>query len=340
MAMSYILNLQQWKYIEDCTKGEIVRNDIKTWNKTQWPALRNAGLLQYEGVGQSPGNWQARQLPSIRIINESLYGTSELLTSFDGTGIFKNSLSKTSSFKKWWHTDQNLKLIPAPELLEEIDDDFFKDLSFERFEEMPSYLPTNCTVQSILHLIESEPVYTGGFCCIPKSHRKYINEHKKGIDRGNKRGIDLEEDSLLEDNGISLRLNEGDCVFFYSFLVHQNHHPLKSSYCKKTLPDKFKIQEVRMVIYVCITPFNTDDENEKNKIISSRIEAVKNGYTTTHEANIIAKNSVSKIGFKTYKIKEELTTPDYCKIQKVNKYEYALITGTNPTKLDKEEYDL
>ncbi len=339
---------KQWKYIEDCTKGEILRNDIKTWDKTEWPALRNAGLLQYEGVGQSPGNWQARQLPSIRIINESLYGTSELLTSFDGTGIFKNCLTKTNSFKKWWHTDQNLNLIPAPELLDEIDDDFFQDLTFERINEIPIPLPSNCTVQGILHLIESDPVYTGGFCCIPKSHRKYMEEveatqkHPLGLDdRGNKRGIDLEEwDSLLEENGIALKLDEGDFVLFYSFLAHQNHHPLKSAYHKRTLPEKFRNQEVRMVIYICIAPFDTNDKNERNKIIKSRIEAVKNGYTTTHEPNVIAVNAKSKIGFKVNKIKEELMTPEYCKIQKVNKLCYALITGTDPSKLNKEEYEL
>jgi hypothetical protein len=98
-----------WEWLAALGTG-IQRNDSSTWTNDRWPRNFN-GIIQRYRIGHAPFVWQARTNSNVIGVFEKIWGTNELLTSFDAIGILRpvemvSDLEHTSS---WFHTDQSPK---------------------------------------------------------------------------------------------------------------------------------------------------------------------------------------------------------------------------------------
>lgn len=106
-----------WDYL---SQFGVERNDKSTWN---WEDPYRKGIVpgliqcstndwppQGKGIGHSEFLWFCRSLPKIKQIYSAVWGTDELITSFDGCCIHKpweyNDAWKYTD-KTWYHLDQN-----------------------------------------------------------------------------------------------------------------------------------------------------------------------------------------------------------------------------------------
>lgn len=98
-----------WEWLAALGTG-IQRNDSSAWANDRWPRNFN-GIIQRYRIGHAPFVWQARTNSNVIGVFEKIWGTNELLTSFDAIGILRpvemvSDLEHTSS---WFHTDQSPK---------------------------------------------------------------------------------------------------------------------------------------------------------------------------------------------------------------------------------------
>ena len=98
-----------WEWLAAFGTG-IQRNDPSTWTNDRWPENFN-GIIQRYRIGHAPFIWQARTNPNVIGVFAEIWGTNELLTSFDAMCILRpaemvNGLEYSPS---WFHTDQSPK---------------------------------------------------------------------------------------------------------------------------------------------------------------------------------------------------------------------------------------
>lgn len=109
------LNLT-WKYLETLGTG-IKRDDPSTWNNERWPTCAHGGIIPSNGVGHSEAQWFIRSVPAIKESFAAIWGTDDLLVSYDGMAIWRpTSLDpswKTNQGAAWLHVDQNALLRPG-----------------------------------------------------------------------------------------------------------------------------------------------------------------------------------------------------------------------------------
>ena len=75
---------KQWDFMEALGTG-VDRNDPATWDHEQWyPGGPGSGIMGNFGVGQNSAMWHVRGVPKVKQVFADIYGTDELLTSFDG----------------------------------------------------------------------------------------------------------------------------------------------------------------------------------------------------------------------------------------------------------------
>lgn len=101
-----------WDYLEHASEKmeiPIYRNKPKSWRTYEEYFAEKSMLLQKYGVGHAQHLWNLRQNPKIIKVFESIYQTSDLATSFDGTsfGLPHEQTKIKPSIEKWFHTDQN-----------------------------------------------------------------------------------------------------------------------------------------------------------------------------------------------------------------------------------------
>eukprot|EP00298_Acanthocystis_sp_HF-20_P010816 c19064_g1_i1.p1 GENE.c19064_g1_i1~~c19064_g1_i1.p1 ORF type:complete len:358 (-),score=168.44 c19064_g1_i1:54-1037(-) len=99
------LHSKFWNFIEKFNP-QISRSDSKTWNNN-WPDIADKGMITAPFVAHADFMWQAREicLP----VYEKLWGTSDLLTSFDRCNAFRPPSvdPKWKTTGGWYHVDQN-----------------------------------------------------------------------------------------------------------------------------------------------------------------------------------------------------------------------------------------
>eukprot|EP01133_Synstelium_polycarpum_P013335 gene13335-15682_t len=89
-----------WKWIEDFKTG-VKRDKPKTWTNDMWPANIH-GIFQHYALGQQQFVWDIRTEQAIIDVFTQIYGTDELLVSFDGGNLSRPGHSS----KPWPHFDQ------------------------------------------------------------------------------------------------------------------------------------------------------------------------------------------------------------------------------------------
>lgn len=93
-----------WDWFEGFGTG-IDRNSPSTWGNDRWPPNIH-GIFQHYRAGHTNFAWGARGLPEVIQLFASLWGTKELLVSFDGFNLSKPSSLTGRSSRPWPHVDQ------------------------------------------------------------------------------------------------------------------------------------------------------------------------------------------------------------------------------------------
>lgn len=269
-----------WKFIEDSdASGNIRCEDVSTWEDNRgeegrgWPAGREDGILHSRGIGQSELLWYLRSLPALKQVFADIWGTDQLVCSFDGAGVFRpygNNHSWKTSKTNWFHVDQaHLKR------------------------------GLHC-VQGLLTLKEATPA-TGGFVVVPGSHR-FHNDVLKNY-RATKSGwnyISLRPNDpvLCEgDNGPRMVCAcAGDLLLWDSRTVHCNTLPLQED---KALLNGADL--IRAVAYMCMTPAAWCQA----ETVAQREHAFRRGVTTSHWPHEFHAMNVQRLGSSYFTLTEE-----------------------------------
>lgn len=135
-----------WDFLENQVPGSSVkRNDPESWIPSSgWTPSISTGLLNGLGFGQSKFMWHSRLLPKVSEIFEAIWGTDDLIVSFDGGNVFRPWRYRPDYVTRsaWWHLDQN------------------------GASESSS---TKRSIQGLLSYYDATES-TGGLCVIPRSH--------------------------------------------------------------------------------------------------------------------------------------------------------------------------
>ena len=124
-----------WDYLEELDTG-IKRDDRDTWDDDRWPTAVHGAILPSYGIGHSAAQWFIRDAGKVHSCFAQVWGTDDLLVSFDGVSIWRpwtyQSRWRTNEGASWLHIDQH-----------------------------PLGRPGKHCVQGLVNLIESTPM-TGG----------------------------------------------------------------------------------------------------------------------------------------------------------------------------------
>jgi len=241
-----------WDWMEGLGSG-IDRNDINTWINKNWPskARFGTGVIHTCGVGQSDAQWYIRTRPPVREVFENIWNTKELLTSFDGFAAWRpwhaNEVAsqwKTSS--SWFHVDQN----PATNVGKEC-------------------------FQAQVTLTSATP-QTGGFTCIPGSHKMFPEFHEpfkkcnQKLWRLNFKGI--RKHPVQKMDRIQVCCEAGDMIVWDSRTMH-------ASTCAFEEPNTSPNELLRCTSFICMTPRL---QSLTESFLGKRAAAVSNYVTTSH----------------------------------------------------------
>lgn len=94
---------EAWLWLESLDTG-ISRNDPTSWGDEKWPTSFR-GIINTLEVSHQDFVWRIRQHPSVLKVFEALWGTNELLSSFDSINILKPGQHESST-DSWLHVDQ------------------------------------------------------------------------------------------------------------------------------------------------------------------------------------------------------------------------------------------
>lgn len=193
-----------WDYLENLNTG-INRHNYHTWNNDKWPPVVQGGILTSHGIGQSNVQWFIREKK--RVINSfaRIWDTNNLLTSFDGIGIFRP-----------WKLNYQWK-IP------QYDSPLY-------INQHPIHRPGLQCVQGLVNLLPMDES-SGGLVLIPKSHLDFPNLITKYPNRISNIPLNTDyfkypqNDPLLINNKnkpIMCHLEVGDMLLWDARTIHNS----------------------------------------------------------------------------------------------------------------------
>lgn len=250
-----------WSFCQGIN-SDIKRGDPNTWS-SRWPAHPGNGIFSSFGFNHSQFCWQTRCLAAVKKAFASIWGTNDLLVSFDAGNVFRpwkvNPLWLTDS--NWWHVDQNSIIGPERQ--------------------------GRVCVQGFVTYYDATEV-TGGLCVIPGSH-KYHSEVCARADSAKFKmdyvSIRPSDPLLQENDGVLVLAKAGDLILWDSRTVHCNTHALNPSppaHSTSTLAEHATHEDnkdiIRLVSYVCMLPRSLATQ----KVIESRKAAFLSRTPTSH----------------------------------------------------------
>lgn len=231
--------------LENMVTDGIDRNNPKTFTKANRPGICSVGIIKdyKSGFAHSRTAYTARKLS--RPVFQSIYGTDDLQTSFDGGSVYPNwkFMPKEKTKGSWLHIDQGHHM---------------KDIS--------------CT-QALVTLLPAD-ITTGSLLVAPKSHLRH-SDILKELKSTKKNYIPLNKDieehkKIVQDCGLHLvTAKAGSIILWNSKVIHSNT-------CALVKPTSEKAY-LRLAIYVCMTPSRKDENT-----LSIRKEVIDNQYQTNH----------------------------------------------------------
>ncbi len=239
-----------WDFLENATKSfdvPIKRSDPTSW-KSFWELYPKHGmLLQQWGIGHAQFLWDVRQNKKVIDIFRVLWGTDDLLVSFDGASFgFPPEVTRRGHFKgnTWYHFDQRL---------------------------------SDSSLRSVQSWVTALDVNKGdATLSVVQGSHKYHSEFARKFDLQNQKAdwyrlTPEQMDWVLEKERtkkIDITCRAGDIVLWDSRTIHMGKEPLKTR----------NNQNFRCVAYLCYTPreWATESDLKKKRL------AFKNLRTTTH----------------------------------------------------------
>lgn len=240
-----------WRWAESVGDGTLSRHDESTWT-TSWPVAVDGGVMPWQGSGQSEFAWFIRSRPALGNVYASLWGTDELLVSFDAVSAWRP-----------WGRDLDWK----PNFRE-------KDGGWFHVDQCPDRNTFEC-VQGLVDILGTDAAGGGGFTVVPRSHvlfGSWRTDHSDLVDTF--MGGDYFEppqDHTCLQKAIVPRTCPGDIVLWDSRTMHCSSPGPEP-------PQTWNSRLARLVSYVCFTPAVRADEHCLNR----RRTAVRDGITMTH----------------------------------------------------------
>jgi len=101
-----------WDMLEALLPGKLSRNNPETWRDSNWP-IASRGLIHRYGAPHSPVAWAGRTHPGVLKAWEIVWGTKELITSYDAVGmmrpveVLKKLGEEVPKLGYWAHVDHD-----------------------------------------------------------------------------------------------------------------------------------------------------------------------------------------------------------------------------------------
>lgn len=263
-----------WDFAEKA-RPKVSRKSPATWNRPDWLPSEMNGILGQFGFAHSDFCWTTRTLPGVHTAFSNVWGTKNLIVSYDGGNAFRPWKYNPDWITEggWWHVDQNS----------------LKDGHHGRV-----------CVQGLVSYYDATDE-TGGLCVIPKSHLQHDQLCRRTPLA--RMGMDFIEilptDPILDMDKILVCAKAGDLLLWDSRTVHCNSPALLSNIQNHFLANPYSGTPVddgnwdivRLVGYVCMLPFSHAPE----KVIEQRKEAFIHHIATNHWPNLpIVFNQLSK----------------------------------------------
>ena len=232
----------------------ITRNNTSSHQNANWPGIFSVGVFKdnTSGLAHSRFAWECRA--AARPVFQHIWGTDELITAFDGVGLFRDwgkRELKTSKTKRLWpHVDQGNNI--------------------------GSHF--HC-IQGFINLLPADE-YTGGFVVARRSHLHHAElMQKQTKNSANYLPMDFSSPQIqafmhkfpLE----FVHATAGSIVLWDSRLVHSNTHAAKN---KPRAPDPRTPNLLRAVAYVTLMP----KSRQTNKDHDMRQRMFAEGAQTNH----------------------------------------------------------
>jgi ectoine hydroxylase-related dioxygenase (phytanoyl-CoA dioxygenase family) len=232
-----------WAFMREVAGWRQGRPSTWTDESIMHMGLPTKGLVNGRGAGQSDLSWLVRTRPRVRKAFEKIWGTEELITSFDGLNIFRpwhHGFQKTIG--GWFHVDQGRET-----------------RGFQ-------------CVQGLVSLFDQGPD-TGGLVVLPGSHKHH--DALCELARDTTEYIELPQDSKLlqaePQGGLLVACRAGDLVLWDSRTVHCNAPASVPPMCP---PGRL----LRAAVYVCMTPRSWATEQD----LERRRQSYELRVTTSH----------------------------------------------------------
>jgi ectoine hydroxylase-related dioxygenase (phytanoyl-CoA dioxygenase family) len=238
-----------WEFL--ATACDMKEHDPTTWTDANMNRVGRTqnGIMNERGVNQSEFLWFIRMLPKVKAAFARIYKTESLLTSFDGGNIFRP-----------WNLDP-----PIP------DSDFVKTRGGWMHVDQGRRLKGLQCVQGLVTLTNASSE-TGGFCCIPGSHKSHdALMMVAGHGGGNFVHVPGDFPELRKKQILPICM-AGDLVLWDSRCIHANTPALAGS-AAAAVPEL-----LRIVAYICMTPRHMATE----AIVANRVRLFERGYGTGH----------------------------------------------------------
>jgi hypothetical protein len=258
VVIAKALDLQQtqhalaglWDYLEGLETG-IDRLDSRTWGDDNWPTAVHGGILPSYGIGHCQAQWFIRDIPGVKKSFAALWGTDDLLVSFDGVSLWRpwsvDPSWKTNLGSSWLHIDQH-----------------------------PIGRPGRQCVQGLVNLLPTSES-AGGNVIVPGSHRLFTEipdlytERLARIDPSIDHFRFPKEDPLFLDNEpITCHMEAGDLLLWDSRTVHCSSPGSGHEFPSNEL--------VRAISLICMMPRSRSNE----EVISRRKAAIAKKTSTTN----------------------------------------------------------
>jgi len=266
-----------WDFLESVPGTEVRRHDVDSWgHHYDWLPSPTNGILSGFGWGQSACMWHVRLLPQVRAAFAAIWGTDDLLVSFDGGNVFRPWRYNPSWLTDggWYHVDQNAT--------------------------KPGSSGRVC-VQGLVTLT-SINASTGGLVVVPRSHidhEELCKRNPYAKDAGDFVPVS-HADPVFENGAFLLCAEAGDLLLWDSRTVHCNNPALGALESDAEQPSSGNAGQegpwelLRQATYVCMTPAQFTSED----ILQWRCETFEQGFGTSH--------------WPQKKVRAGAPPPDYC----------------------------
>merc|ERR1719453_2965317 len=242
-ALSRAVGLQ-WDFLEGLPRARARRDDPATWTDDGWIPDPDNGIVHGFGFGQSAAQWALRLRPRVRRAFEAVWGTADLLVSFDGGNMVRPAGAGAPwapTRGGWWHVDQNA---------------------------LRAGQRGRCCVQGLVTLTDANAA-TGGLCVVPRSHRDFAA---------------LCARALLARGGVLVCARAGDLILWDSRTAHCNTPALAPAEEAEEEEEEGRAKRdpavslQRQVGYVCMTPARWATA----ETLARRRDAFVRGESTSH----------------------------------------------------------